>query len=427
MKRSLTKMAIMCRTSEEAMKEKVTMLLGNHSWDSSIRNEAKYTAETVYNKGKILVENNGKLKFSDDAQTGEMLISKPKVEVGYDNGEEIILFVDIHPMGMICLFNEYMTGKEFKDCSFIKKYQEFETREQAKEYLTQFVYALQQLKKNNDIDWRALRLHHPLFNVEGNAEHLSFFWSYQLKSGDTNNDIGVGKSLLELMKEARISFVISGHHHSSHVFGYPYEYTFKEDLRYCDDTIEGKNKFGCVANISLLNNNNEGFKSFKTDEECNNYFKEYKHITYDFDGDVPDTLFNFVSGNGKDRTGKLDNDKKTPGALLWGRALNAGGFKLEVISPLKVNIVYFERVQDTIVDTMTITLRRVIYANSVSKDFDRRVTDYVSSKIINKECTPIKKEKPKEDKPKGDKPKTIFSFLDSLADKTSVAARVYIF
>jgi hypothetical protein len=318
-----------------------------------------------------------------------------------------------------------MTNTPFVDCSFNKKYQEFEIREQAKEYLTQFVYLLIKLRDDKDVNWRVLRLHHPLFNVEGNDEHLSFFWSYQLKSGDTNNDFGVGKSLLELMKEARISFVISGHHHSSHVFGYPYEYTFKEYLRYCDDN-GSKNKFGCVANMGILENNKDEFKSFDLDKKsCNDEFNNYKNIVYEFDGAVPNTLFNFVSGNGKDRTGKLDNDKKTPGALLWGRALNAGGFKLEVITPYKINIVYFERSKDTTVDTMTITLSRVGNPNYHSKIIDNRIKEYVSNKIINKECTPIKK--PKVEKPKEEKPKTIFSFLDSLADKTSVAARVYIF
>jgi hypothetical protein len=413
-------MARECGVSHDEMKAKVTMLLGNHSWDASFTKEARYTSENAYNFGFNIVKNEeGEYKLSHvlTRQNAEMLYNDPKFEVGHDDkNRPVIVYLDIQVMGLICLFGEYIDGKDYHQCKLVEKYFEFQTRGEAKEYLTKLVVALQNMQKVANVPWYTMRLHQPLWNIEGNGEMLAFFWAYKLKEGDTFGNVGVGYSLMELMKQANISFILSAHHHSSHIFAFPYEYSYNENLRYCDDSKD-KQKLECVTNFDLFTQNSEGLKlitNTKEHNECKEYLKKSpKEFTYEFE-DSPKTLLNFVSGNAKDRNSSLDGDDKTPGALIWGRSIAAGGLKLEISDDHEsITFEYFEREGKEIETHFKVTLKKPLkvfkFMEFEYSKFDEKVKEYVDEKNA-KFCRakPYPKKEKQGDKPKKEEPKFIY-------------------
>jgi ribosomal protein S17E len=392
---SLDEIANKCKISQDSIKDKVTVLLGNHSWDVSYKAEAMLMEKIINNEGYYII-NNGSYTLSESIkQTADLLVNSPKFEIGYIEKKPIIIYLDIHIMGFICLFNKYVNDVTYEECRFKTRYSSIQTEIEAKEYLSRFIFALKnfkllEVKLNIDrVNWRVLRLHHPLWNIEGNKQTQSYFWTYRLKQNDTYDNLGIGKTLLELMREASITFILSGHHHSSQIIGFPYNSNYYEKLNLCKGRVNQPN-MACIYNYGLFDeSSNEMIKhSIDNKEKCEN--SKINSMVYEIRDSKPNTIFNLISGNGNKFLDKLENDgdNNTSGALMWARAIESGGMRLEIRDDSNIlDIIFFEKYEKMIKNTFRMTFKIVNNdINCKSKYIDKQISEYVYKKIEQKKC-----------------------------------------
>ena len=324
----------------------IDIIFGNHSYDVDIEIETELMRKLSNNfalpvDDKLVLNYNITLEYPtyDDFYyshakflTKEELLLGPKITQHNKNGIKI-QFLDFDSMVLQCSYSR--TEEQYNNClkiNNIDRYTAFHSFVQSKIYMIRTMAAFKYMDK--DADWRIIRLHEPIFNLEGND-------CYHLWHDDF---IHLGKNygtLFGAIKKGKFHFILASHTHLANIFAFPY----RSGLDYLKKNFIFKEtnyvETGCFDKFNYYINNKEKDVNYKT---CK--FNQHNN-TWSINRNNPEYLWQFNMGNSGKKFDKLYEDQRTRGVLIWGRAnyVNSyeafGGFFFNFTKEY-VNINYIE-------------------------------------------------------------------------------------
>jgi len=334
---------------------KVDLILGNHSFDVDYTVEADYSLRlTNYNAysfntatpAKDISASQSKLSYSD-------MINFPVMKV-QTIGDVRIEFLDFIILPLSCYLNSNpKTEDQYNKCWAFSYYGIFYTFQQALTYTERFIQALGSFTQT--ANWRVLRAHHPFMNIEGYPSDNSYFWKVAIDSS--------GNTIMDLVKQNNINLFLASHHHSSQVLVYPWANLPQTKTVYSTYDVSGTIGFptkvfdlqgkecpkGKCPNDSYYRcYYNDIFVNGKSEiKVCDNVSRS---MTFRLNPSAPKNLITIVQGGSGRKLDIIENDQKTPAALIFGRAVVHGGCQI-VFNKRTFKVTFFEG--EKIVFTLT--------------------------------------------------------------------------
>jgi hypothetical protein len=308
----------------------LVLLAGNHMYDVDYKQEATAIAAIVTNEGYFYKKNTATpatpkwLSARKDAMEASDLYLSPRIEMVSQSSAKVVTFLDINLLPVMCyLGTKAATVVAYAACSNVVNYPSFPSETEATEYTEKFIQALKDVKALYNSPWNVMRLHHPLFNIEGAFQNMEDLWKVKVDGND---------SIASLMQNNGISFVLASHHHSAQVLAFPYDKfasipkvgKFQRSTRDADTVT-------CKYNKTYLVTTND--PCVDTDKTINIKIK----------AGTPSLMWTFVVGNSGRRPDPLEDDLLTPASLIWAFAPfgdKFGGANV-VFSTTTATITYF--------------------------------------------------------------------------------------
>ncbi len=321
--------------------DNLILLTGNHSFDVNANKEAEYISNLVNNWGIYFDGSIPKDTLPEDAerpQNKEDALKWPSIQI-VKKGDLRIEFLDYNPYPMYCYI---MAGQgsdkqdKYNNCYYKKKaYGIFPDFDQSKRYTEAFIQAVRSLTK--EADWRVLRSHIPIFNVEGTFSESLQFWSLPTYVGTTSTDT----TIMDLLKEANINLLLASHNHFGQIQIFPWnkvkqlkdvsfpnggydlgdrKATMDVDGTECVETSRELCQNKCYFNDKYFGGYTE---SFDCDSE--------KKLEIKYNNKEATNLLMFVVGFSGRTPDPIQNDQKTAATIVFDIGLpeSFGGVMLE--------------------------------------------------------------------------------------------------
>jgi len=331
------------------------MIFGNHSYDVNYKTEAYYIANFFKLNDALLANSTGGIREVENLNERQVLY--PKI-VRANSPDMAIYYIDIDPSQLQCSnysykitkvgkeikYTQFKSPKEFRKDPIYAKFTncletKWSTADPGMEYMTsrklnrylRYLRHLLTLLENvdQDADWRIVRMHQPIFNVE-----IDF-------DGMKRN-----KMLMQAFKKAHIHLWFVAHNHTAQIDIGLYE---DKNYKYLPHHITGGHGFrkdepsgvhgGKVDRVCIGNRDPYWDKNFKLYRKitvtCVNRARAWLRHHKSHKGKGPKQKFSkfakmFVSAQNEDliiqtlvgfsgrKPDPLFSDKFSDGSMLWG-------------------------------------------------------------------------------------------------------------
>jgi hypothetical protein len=308
--------------------ENLVILTGNHSFDININVEADMITKIVTNRGNFFdgtfntnfIPNN-----TERVQKKDDVIRWPSIQIKQKNGIRIE-FLDFNMYPSYCYL---LYGKDkYNDCYYIKSlYGIYPKFDEAELYTQRLIQAINTF--STKANWRVVRMHNSIFNVEGTPSEQSQFFAARVDSQ--------GNTLLDLMKNAKVNIVLASHNHFAEVSIFPWQQLSALKERYSN------NPFFLLGQKAVLNV--DGTPCNLIDNVCQNtcYFNDKflygwtenydcsgKNLNIKINPQDPQNLIVFIVGMSGRKIENIQSDQKTAAAVLFDSGIpnKFGGLSL---------------------------------------------------------------------------------------------------
>lgn len=355
---------------------KVDLLLGNHSFDVDYTVEADYSLRlTNYNAYSFNTATPAKDILASQSKLSPSDISNFPVMKVQTIGDVRVEFLDFIILPLSCyLTSNPKTEDQYNKCWVFNLYGIFYTFQQAQTYTERFIQALGSFTQT--ANWRVLRAHHPMMNIEGYPGDYTVFWKVAIDSS--------GNTIMDLVKQNNINLFLGSHHHSSQVLVYPWANLPQTKSVYSTYDVSGtigfstkifdlqgtecpkgncpKDSSQCYYNDIFLNGKSEI-------KVCDNVSRS---MTLKLNPSAPKNLITIIQGGSGRKLDIIENDQKTPAVMIFGRAFVHAGCQI-VFNKRTFKVTFFEG------ENIVLTLTSV---DSLNDNYPV-IENYVKAKLEN--------------------------------------------
>jgi len=353
---------------------KLDLILGNHSYDVDYELEAQYSLNLVnYNAYAFTTDTPpADINAAQKQVTWQEMGSVPVMDVQLI-GDTRVEFLDINIVPLYCYLYNNPTQSEtvFNSCFLLTQYGVFYTFAQAQLYTNRLIIALNSFSPT--ANWRVIRAHHPIMNIDGYPADNSWFWTISIDTA--------GNTLMDLIKKNNVNLILASHHHSSQILAYPWSQLSATKTAY--STLKASQTIGFSTEAFDLGNKLCGTICPDTATKCyyNDMFmngsletavcdETARTMYFKQNTSAPGHLITFVQGGSGRVLDPLQSDQKVPEALLFARAVNHGGLNIKFNAKSLV-AEFFEN--DKVYLTFNI--------NNITPDTYPVIDNYVSQKL----------------------------------------------
>ncbi len=326
---------------------RLNLIFGNHSFDVDYRVESDYIIKLTAYKGYVFKTATAPkdLAAAETQVTSQEFQDYPVMQTRIQ-GNTRVEFLDWNLMASYCYVfdNPLHTEEQFNKCFLLTQYGAFFSYQQSKKYTEMLILAIKSFTPT--ANWRVMRSHHPVMNIDGFPADNSWFWVIPIDNA--------GNTLMDLLKQYKVNILLASHHHSSQLSAFPWSQNTLMKTTYAYKTMKATHTIGlrkkvitlsgvtcldtcpadapkCMLNDFFTNQQTNSTYCFDTKKTMN-----FKHNTAD-----PGNLLIIVQGGSGRELDPLQSDQKTPAALLFGRATAHGGVQM-IFNPKSLTAKFFE-------------------------------------------------------------------------------------